>query len=76
MPPQPPISATASTMGPPPPPGLPQSGVTYVVINQSTSNLMKPPTEPPPKRGRGRGRGNKSNHKKYLNFTLQNCTFF
>lgn len=57
MPPQPPISATASTMGPPPPPGPPQSGVTYVVINQSTSNLMKPPTDPPPKRGRGRGRG-------------------
>jgi len=57
MPPQPPISATASAMGPPPPPGPPQSGVTYVVINQSTSNLMKPPTDPPPKRGRGRGRG-------------------
>lgn len=56
MAPQPPISATSSAMAPPTMPA--QSGVTYVVINQGASNnSMKPPTEPPPKRGRGRGRG-------------------
>ena len=65
MAPQPPISATSSAMAPPTMPA--QSGVTYVVINQGASNnSMKPPTEPPPKRGRGRGRG-----KRFYNFTCK-----
>lgn len=61
MPPQPPTSsATSSTvMGPPPVPPPSQNNVTFVLINQSPSqqNLMRPPVDPPPRRGRGRGRG-------------------
>jgi len=61
MAPQPPTSSGQTSMGPPPPPP-PQAAsnnVTFVLINQTPSqtNLMMPPVEPPPRRGRGRGRG-------------------
>ena len=57
MAPQPPTSA--NSMGPPPPPGPASNNVTFLLINQNStsSNLMKPPMDPPPRRGRGRGRG-------------------
>ena len=60
MAPQPPTSSGQTSMGPPPPPPPAASNnVTFVLINQSPSqtNLMRPPVEPPPRRGRGRGRG-------------------
>ena len=57
MAPQPP-TASANSMGPPPPPGPASNNVTFLLINQNqSSNLMKPPMDPPPRRGRGRGRG-------------------
>ena len=58
MAPQPPTSVSPSNMGPPPPPGPSSNNVTFLLINQNNpTNLMKPPMDPPPRRGRGRGRG-------------------
>jgi len=62
MAPQPPTSSGQTSMGPPPPPppqAAASNNVTFVLINQppSQTNLMRPPVEPPPRRGRGRGRG-------------------
>jgi len=60
MAPQPPTSSGQTSMGPPPPPPPAASNnVTFVLINQTPSqtNLMRPPIDPPPRRGRGRGRG-------------------
>ena len=61
MAPQPPTSSGQTSMGPPPPPppATTSNNVTFVLINQTPSqtNLMRPPIEPPPRRGRGRGRG-------------------
>lgn len=62
MAPQPPTSsstASSTVMGPPPAPPPTQNNVTFVLINQNPpgQNLMRPPIDPPPRRGRGRGRG-------------------
>lgn len=62
MAPQPPTSVGTSptSMGPPPPPPPSSGDVTFLLINQDNSqqtHLMRPPVDPPPRRGRGRGRG-------------------
>jgi len=71
MPPQPPTSSGGSILCAPNAAGTvaaTSNNVTFVLINQSSlgpgeqpatnsGSLMRPPVEPPPRRGRGRGRG-------------------